>query len=558
MKVLISDTENGHAISMENYIKNYCPGAETVIRIEDLQSSVNWAVENGVDLICRATTGLTDYRNRNEGELARQAGIGIVHAHGSNSHVELGPSGLDVICAVGCGDNSGNKGSYGAGLEFYVEASTQSEATGRLTGMIAALLTAHPEWNFNDARAALRQTASYYQTTGWQKDGGFGMVDFALAEQVETPLPFGPNRITATVYPNGEVYLEWQNFEQSGKEGTIISFFYSPPQRQYTPEMGLSFNAGTGNCYTVLLKSSGKRYAAFFTKKNDYSRPEIYQICEISLESLAMQKLDKSNIETGKTISADHMLNLYRIIEGEEKTRESVVSGGKAYFELFFENNYKRILRGLGIVPRFNVMEHVEISLRNVIMDQVNPEFRVLLPKATWEEKFLVGSNNEALIFIRETIDGFATPFHHQVYPLTGGVTGLGTPVKIGPNYEDCVRYLKWWPQDGYREYAHVAGGINSDPMYEINDDFWFEKAYDGENAIFGWDATAGPNARENIVEADTDYMVIWGIRYQLDYDANNHALFVKYGDFGGGTENFNGSYSALKLQLLKQDTLVI
>jgi len=190
MKILISDVDQQHANSLVSRIQAYCPTATIVIRIEPLSSSVSWASLNNVDLICRATTGLSDYRNSTDGRTAWKDQIGIIHAHGANSHIRLSdPSQLDVICAVGYGnDTPSNQGSYGPGLEFFADASSESEATARVTGMIAQLLINHTSWDFHDARQALRQTASNYDTglpdNGFVEDGGFGLVDFTAADAV--------------------------------------------------------------------------------------------------------------------------------------------------------------------------------------------------------------------------------------------------------------------------------------------------------------------------------------------------------------------------------------
>jgi len=190
MKILISDTDSGHANSLVPYIEAYHDTADITIRIEDLSASVTYAIANDFPIICRAITGLSDSRISGAGMDAWAGGVGIVHAHGANTHTyQADPSAVGVICAVGHGDGTpGNFGSYGPGLEFFAEENTQSETTAMLTGMIAELMTQRNEWDFHAARQALRQTASNWSfgdpEDGRVDDGGWGLVDFAAAQAV--------------------------------------------------------------------------------------------------------------------------------------------------------------------------------------------------------------------------------------------------------------------------------------------------------------------------------------------------------------------------------------
>jgi hypothetical protein len=195
MKILISDTDQSHANSLVSEIQTFCPSANIVIRIEDIDSSVTWAASNGVNIIARPTTGLNDARIAGAGVNASNAGIGIVHGHGSNSHVLLSdPSYIGEICAVGYGNSTPtNLGSYGPGLEFFDNTSNESKATARVAGMIGQLMINHLGWTFDNARSALRQSASNWDS-GFVNDGGYGLVDFDVADTIEilpSPLVLG-------------------------------------------------------------------------------------------------------------------------------------------------------------------------------------------------------------------------------------------------------------------------------------------------------------------------------------------------------------------------------
>jgi len=190
MKILISDTDSGHANGLVPYIEAYHPDADITIRIESLADSVTYALANDFPIICRATTGLSDSRIAGEGMDAWAGGVGIVHAHGANTHTyQADPSAVGVICAVGHGDDTPeNLGSYGPGLEFFAEENTQSETTAMICGMIAELMTQRNEWDFHAARQALRQTASNWSfgdpDDGHVDDGGWGLVDWSAAQAV--------------------------------------------------------------------------------------------------------------------------------------------------------------------------------------------------------------------------------------------------------------------------------------------------------------------------------------------------------------------------------------
>ena len=142
MKMVVSDVDQGHGDTCKAKILLECPTADVSVRLESLAASIAWGASNGVDIISRSTTGLSDYRNENEGQDAEDVGIGIVHAHGSNSHIRLtNPSRLDLISAVGAHSGGVNGASYGPGLEYYnPDETTESYSTARTAGIIGQLM----------------------------------------------------------------------------------------------------------------------------------------------------------------------------------------------------------------------------------------------------------------------------------------------------------------------------------------------------------------------------------------------------------------------------------
>src|SRR3990172_3868827 len=256
MKVLVSDVigNMSHALSMKDNILAECPSLKyddppeedttLFIHLGAIDQAVDFAIANGINIISRSTTGLSDYRNQTAGDRAWLNSIGIVHAHASNSHSYSGqPSGLDVICSVGAGDLTGSSCSYGSGLEFFTQHGNESASTSHAAGIIAQLMIDHPGWNFHAARQALRQAASnYLSTLGWNIDlldeshdnGGFGLIDKELASLVAILDPMPPTRIQI-VNEIGLLSLSWRNSLQTAFLATTISAPTSQPTRNTTP-----------------------------------------------------------------------------------------------------------------------------------------------------------------------------------------------------------------------------------------------------------------------------------------------------------------------------------
>jgi hypothetical protein len=226
IKVLISDTDQTHANTCSTYVQAHCPTADITIRLEALSSSVDYAIANGYDIISRSSTGLRDYYQTSYGSPCYDEGIGIVMAHGSNSRVELGEtSHIGYIIAVGAGTEGVSTASYGHGLEFYVNGYThESWTTAIIAGMIAQLITDH-DWTFNQARQALRQTASGWEA-GWNKEEGFGYVDYAAADSLETAELYNINTVSKISITKSYNYLEINWNDPMSEQWTISCDYY--------------------------------------------------------------------------------------------------------------------------------------------------------------------------------------------------------------------------------------------------------------------------------------------------------------------------------------------
>jgi len=333
MKILVSDVEQPHANACKAIILEECPTATVAVILGSLTKSIVYALANNYSIISRSTTGLSDSRNENEGDTA-WAGVeiggafsdefsdefdidtihrvGIVHAHGSNSHILLtDPSCLDIIVAVGAGDGAGNNdASYGPGLElFNDDETTESYATARIAGIIAQLMTSHPLWTFQDARMALRQTASLYGI-GWISDGGFGASDKVAANLVETIKMFSPHRVEIIHDEVAKtITFIWKNSPQTDGTATIIAKYGGiEPVRTSVPTQDNAHIIYNGSLETLLYNYSTAIKNVFWFvvhTEGSYSLIESFDSEEIDLGSMTEFVRLTSNICQTKILESN-------------------------------------------------------------------------------------------------------------------------------------------------------------------------------------------------------------------------------------------------------------
>ena len=264
MNILISDSNQSHAETCSTYVQTYCPTANITIRLESLSSSVTWAIDNDINIISRSLTGMSDSYQALGAQAYADSGLGIVMAHGANTHTEYGnPSYLGYIVTVGCGTSGINTGSYGYGLEWFVNGTAyESWATAISAGMIGQLMIDH-SWTFNQARQALRQTASNW-STGWISDGGFGYVNYASADTLLTSELYKINCVYGiNIVSNWDKYIQidWTDYLSSSWDVSVASH-------------SADFNSTViANVYSM---SHGVNATATFNIVPDSSRVESY------------------------------------------------------------------------------------------------------------------------------------------------------------------------------------------------------------------------------------------------------------------------------------------
>ena len=315
IKIIVSDTDQSHAENCRDIIQAECPTAEIHLIVDEHESvanSVQYALNNGYSIVSRSTSGLTDAMNELTGDtgwagteyengafdssfgkefdISRTKRVGIVHSFGdTNEHTEHSePSRLDIICAVSSGDGNGNcDGEYGNGLEFFSDEDTSTSwATARVAGVIAQIMVNHPSWNFHDARQALRQTASFYDT-GWVADGGYGAIDKTAAKAVSSLDMSSPPRTSITHdSDNKTLTFAWTANKQSGFASTVIARYDSEPDRDDDPDSGHILYQGTATSYEYDYQNAellGTYYFAFHTY-GSYSPIESFDLSSYSLE----------------------------------------------------------------------------------------------------------------------------------------------------------------------------------------------------------------------------------------------------------------------------------
>lgn len=175
-KVVCSGVDQSHEEGMQAIIETIYPSATVTIRIESFLNSIIWAKQNGYGIICRATTGLSDYRIAQFASYAEGFDIIPVHAHGSNSNIELtDPSYIDGIWSV-----RNSTGSWGAGVEFTIPTVVnESNATSTMAGYVSKFMDTYSP-AVAELRTLFRDLAS---NSGIHFDAdGYGTVDWVAVE----------------------------------------------------------------------------------------------------------------------------------------------------------------------------------------------------------------------------------------------------------------------------------------------------------------------------------------------------------------------------------------
>lgn len=199
IRIVISDTDNDHALAVRNCI-NFGYGSsissDIEIRLESLSASLQYAHSSGtVIAVVRSTIGIEGYTAIAQDEYPL---IQVFMPLGNNSHIELTAlTAIPVIVSSGAGDTQ-NDTAYGKGLEFWDDdndGNPNNDASSFSNGTICGRLlfikdSVSCPWWF--ARYRARMTAS--GGGSWTLENGYGKINTVAAIAFVGEMPEDPYR----------------------------------------------------------------------------------------------------------------------------------------------------------------------------------------------------------------------------------------------------------------------------------------------------------------------------------------------------------------------------
>jgi len=312
MKILVwEDPANvvGHGGSLRTIILNMCPhladedvivcyAGETNPAFPSWTASftdagyatvASYAAAEGFAIVNRSYTSssrMLDFED---------AGVPIVHA--CTGEVGNGPG---WCCFVGRDyfDLSTTSAASNA-LDFKIQYDgTLSAGTATVTGHLANLLYNHSTWNFSDARQALRQTASDYDTS-WTNAKGYGYIDYVAANALADvalviPTP-GDLRVTVNnVLP--AVYASWSNLPASVATytATKLVLFAALPDNSTSIASGTLLYEGplldyTWDSSSVVPPTVGTHFLAVYAVDDQAGTSRLETYGPLSLETVLVE-----------------------------------------------------------------------------------------------------------------------------------------------------------------------------------------------------------------------------------------------------------------------------
>lgn len=194
-------------------------------------------------------------------------------------------------------------GVSGGGIEFGVtddymkgkgDGRSPSGVTAQLAGLMACLKYRHPDWNWFDVKAALRATASNFETGYDMHTYGYGTIDYRAADSIgrleQLPL-FSP--ATVVIAQKGNLIVFRINAFRQSRRFTDVLFRFTSRPTTTRKEMTLnnimeiggslvcsSYLARDDSSYIYNLSPGENPYFVWFTRDlaGNYSRIEPYSI----------------------------------------------------------------------------------------------------------------------------------------------------------------------------------------------------------------------------------------------------------------------------------------
>lgn len=284
-----------------------CPNGKVMMAVgQNFDAAIQRMADLGVDVISVSYTNTYDHRTAIQYAVA--AGVIVVYAHGSNSHIQLPVPPFEAILVGQFSLTDVSELSYGIGLTIISRGpigSGESYSTPAVAGICGLLLAKNLTWNIYDIWSALIQICQKPTGMGgavWHIEYGFGIPDAYAALQLTQaqlkPLPvidatiatttFGIqltwNNLPTTNFHHFEVRRKLNSMPSNETDGTLV---YNGIEESYYDKLALS-----GNWYYAVfgVDSNGNYslYAAvtnFYTQKNiSYTAP-VPVITDISATS---------------------------------------------------------------------------------------------------------------------------------------------------------------------------------------------------------------------------------------------------------------------------------
>jgi hypothetical protein len=137
--------------------------------------------------------------------------------------------------------------SFGPGLEFCGADYYESAAAPRTAAMYGKLLSDNPGWNYFDARAAIRQSCSFYGVGGWREDGGYGVFNWEIAwsKTLDDLVVFGPVEVKIV----DGFYVSFFDWASSKFLKTKVVAFADEPSPGTLSSAGVTVYEGAGVVY---------------------------------------------------------------------------------------------------------------------------------------------------------------------------------------------------------------------------------------------------------------------------------------------------------------------
>lgn len=196
-----------HESTMKDIFMAESGSAHWCTLVNSMGSSIESLISRNYHLIMYAQTDAYSYEA--DWKSAIDVGQGVICAHGSNSHINIGNS-MGYAIYVG-GGTSSNIRSYGPGLEYYAEnymgGTEESYVVPTIGALYLQIKSLYPFYDHYQIRQYLRQLANLYPNR--TDTNGFGKVaSYRSLSQLDTfqLLGYISHAVSTTISTSGKNY----------------------------------------------------------------------------------------------------------------------------------------------------------------------------------------------------------------------------------------------------------------------------------------------------------------------------------------------------------------